>query len=193
MVKGTQRGKVAKGAHRTTSDDDPPVTPHSPPESPRTRAQRARELASSAFHKGVHDTLATTIKAVLITLAAVVVPWVGFHYFGYEIDLRGWLAGKPFITGTIKPPEPPPIPDIGTVNKLVECKVRRQRTIDRLIDRRKYAWGLYGKCKTDWKPIPDLKQTAEEACAAYLVQYRALAQDVTQREALDECVVPGAK
>jgi hypothetical protein len=185
MVKVTQRGRRVKGDHRTTSDDEQPPNQAESSDPPSSRFQRTRDFTRSAVHKGAHDSLAMVVGAVLLALLASIVSLVGAHYFGYELDFRGWMSGKQMITGSIKM-SPPTNSD--AVKKEVDCRVKRELDINRLIDRRKFAWGQYDKCKVDWQPNPDLKQqTAEEMCAPHLVLHRLLAQEVRDRQAKDEC------
>jgi len=99
----------------------------------------------------------------------------------------------PATTGSIKRPAEPTVPDYTTVNRLVDCRLKRLREIDRLVERRKYAWGLHSRCKADFKAPTGSKQTADEACVPLLAQFRVLAQQVSDREAKDECAPPATK
>ena len=93
-------------------------------------------------------------------------------------------------TGSIKR-APGLDPDV--VKREVECRVKREREIERIIERRKLAWSVHEKCKTEWKPSWNDKRTADEVCAPNLVPYRQLVQEVKDRQARDECVSVGVK
>ena len=191
MSKDEQRSKKGRTGSRATPGKVPADLPDASEPMP-TRYQRGKTYARSVFRKGAHDTLAAFVKGGLIAAAGIVASWVGYHYFGHHVDLKGWLSGKPIMveTGSIKKS---PVIDADVVKKEVECRVRRERDIDKLVDRRKTGWGVYDKCKTDWKPGWNEKQTAEEVCAPHLVPYRQLSQEVKERQAKDECSAAGGK
>lgn len=147
-----------------------------------TRLERTRDFTRSALHKGAHDSLAALVKGGILWVVLLVPPGL---YFGCSFDPSVWVNGKPRATSSTD--RATKVPDWETVDRLVNCRLKRQREIERLVDRRKYAWGLLDKCKADWKPPADQKQTADEACTQHLTRYRAISQEVKAREAKDDC------
>lgn len=186
MSKDTQSGKKGKIPRSPKKPADPVPETSVPP----SRARRARQWVRDAGARGTQAAFAELIKRAWLWGGAAVAVLVGAWYF--EVDVRPyvkWVHYPPLETGSItKVPAPATDPD--AMKREVECRVKRVREIDRLIDRRKLAWGVYDRCKFEWKA--DQKQTAEEGCAPHLVSYRQLSQEVKDRQARDECSL-GAK
>jgi hypothetical protein len=181
MTKDTPSGKKSKSPRSSKKNADPAA----PAEPPLSRVQRARDWMRSASAKGTHDAFAALIKRAWLWGGASVIVLVAALYFG--VDLRPWFrwVHHPQLeTGSIKKEPGKPI-DYEAVKREVECRVAKARELDKLIERRKSAWGVYEKCKTDWKPGWNDRLTAEEVCAPHLTLHRQLKQGVLEREVKD--------
>jgi hypothetical protein len=93
MSKDEQRSKKGRTGSRATPGKVPADLPDASEPMP-TRYQRGKTYARSVFRKGAHDTLAAFVKGGLIAAAGIVASWVGYHYFGHHVDLKGWLSGN---------------------------------------------------------------------------------------------------
>jgi len=136
--------------------------------------------------KGTQAAFADLVKRAWLWGGALAAILIGAWYF--EKDLQPYLKWTHLptpieTTGSIKKA---PALDKDALDRQVECKVKWRRDKDRLVDRRKSAWAVFEKCKTDWKP--EGKETAEQACSSHLIPYRVLSAEVKEWERKgDDC------
>jgi hypothetical protein len=187
MPSGTRRGKKSGGhwrglQKRLQKREEAPTVPEVRAPS---WAQRAKGYIQRTAVEAAHSIVVGMFKHGYILFGGAVVAGVCW-YFGWYPDLRGWpLSGTKhgIETGSI-PGKSKALSDEER-RREIECNVRNARHRDELTVRRKLAYSAWQKCKADWVPGWDDKQTAETACAAKLVEHKELAQAVRDVEAKD--------
>ena len=135
----------------------------------------------------MHDLAAHYLKRAMILAIGGSVSIASYNYFGWDYrNWLRWLQHPPIETGAIPktPMQATPVNEEAKKRE-IQCNVAKAREVDKAIERRKAAWGVYDKCKQEWQPSWSDKRTAEEVCAPHLIPYRQLAQEVRDKEAKD--------